>query len=288
VDGIRRTARVRVQVTNPGGRLMPGMLVRGVATGVASADSPIVIPSSAPLLTGNRALVYVQLSGFDRPTYEAREVTLRGRSGAFWEVADGLSEGELVVVNGAFKIDSELQIRGRTSMMAPAVAAAASAEPPGASIEPVTLSAASGRLLEDVVRAYLDVTAALAHDNPADAARAAGALARALDRAEMNDLGRDGGRAWNLLRRRMTGNASAMARSTSAEALRRELMPLSLAMDSAVRTFRSNEVGELFLAVCPMVDGGEGFWLTRVAAVENPYHGASMFRCGEVREKVTG
>jgi membrane fusion protein, copper/silver efflux system len=288
VDGSRRTARVRVQVSNTGVRLKPGMLARGVATGAASTDSPVVIPSSAPLLTGNRAVVYVQLPGFDRPTFEARDVTLRNRNGAFWEVGEGLSEGELVVVNGAFKIDSELQIRGRSSMMSPAIATGGGAEIAAPSIDPVNLSAASGRLLEDVVRAYLDVTAALAHDNPADASRSAGALSRALDRAEMNDLASDAGREWNLLRRRMTGHAATMARSANVELLRRELLPLSLAMDSAVRTFRSNEVGELFLAVCPMVDGGEGFWLTRVEAVENPYHGASMFRCGEVRQKVTG
>jgi hypothetical protein len=33
--------------------------------------------------------------------------------------ASGLAEGDLVVTHGAFKIDAELQIRGRPSMMQP-------------------------------------------------------------------------------------------------------------------------------------------------------------------------
>jgi membrane fusion protein, copper/silver efflux system len=69
------------------------------------------------LLTGKRALVYVRLPGADRPTFEPRAVTLGPRAGDVYVVEEGLAEGELVVVNGQFKIDSELQIRGRPSMM---------------------------------------------------------------------------------------------------------------------------------------------------------------------------
>jgi membrane fusion protein, copper/silver efflux system len=80
---------------------------------------PLVIPASAPLITGRRAVVYVQLRDADQPTFEPREVVLGPRAGAWYVVREGLAEGELVVSNGAFKIDSELQIRGRPSMMQP-------------------------------------------------------------------------------------------------------------------------------------------------------------------------
>ena len=45
------------------------------------------------------------------PTFEGREVTLGPRAGAWYLVREGLAEGEEVVVRGAFKLDSELQIR---------------------------------------------------------------------------------------------------------------------------------------------------------------------------------
>ena len=117
VDSDRRTARVRVQLANPGGRLRPGMLARGHVAGSASADTPLIIPRSAPLVTGTRAIVYVQMQGTEAPTYEPREVVLGGRTGDYYEISEGLHEGELVVVHGAFRLDSELQIRGGRSMM---------------------------------------------------------------------------------------------------------------------------------------------------------------------------
>ena len=50
--------------------------------GDANDDAlPLVIPASAPLRTGRRALVYVEVPGRKRPTYEGRVVTLGPRAG---------------------------------------------------------------------------------------------------------------------------------------------------------------------------------------------------------------
>ncbi len=84
-----------------------------------AAQSPLVIPASAPLITGKRAVVYVQLPNTEKPTYEGREVTLGPRAGDYYIVESGLTEGEIVVTNGNFKIDSALQIQARPSMMNP-------------------------------------------------------------------------------------------------------------------------------------------------------------------------
>jgi membrane fusion protein, copper/silver efflux system len=300
VDAGRRTARVRVQVDNPGLRLKPGMLARGQATGLGGGggEGSIVIPASAPLLTGQRALVYVQLPGFDRPTFEPREVTLGDRSGAYRVVSSGLAEGELVVVNGAFRIDSELQIRGRPSMMGgppahdhgqgPAGDGGAPVHLRDRATVPVQLSSADGRQLEAVVVAYLDVAGALSRDDAPAARRAARALDAALRTAELTGLDRDATREWGQIRAGMRERAAAMAGGGDLPALRRELLRLSELTEVAVHTFQSGEVGPLYRAMCPMVEGGEGTWLTRVAVVENPYHGADMFGCGEVQEKLSG
>ncbi len=87
--------------------------------GAEGADEPLVIPATAPLLTGRRAVVYVKVPDQERPTYEGREVVLGPRAGEHYLVRSGLEEGELVVARGAFKIDSELQIDARPSMMTP-------------------------------------------------------------------------------------------------------------------------------------------------------------------------
>ena len=111
-------------------------LVRTESLGYVSvdpdkADKPLVVPASAALVTGKRAVVYVEAPGRDRPTYEGREVALGPRAGDYYLVRDGLAEGERVVVKGNFKIDSALQIQARPSMMSPEGGAAPPAHPQG-------------------------------------------------------------------------------------------------------------------------------------------------------------
>ena len=83
------------------------------------ADKPLVIPTSAALVTGTRAIVYVELPDTEKPTFEGREIVLGPRAGDYYLVRHGLSEGERVVVKGSFKIDAELQIQAKPSMMTP-------------------------------------------------------------------------------------------------------------------------------------------------------------------------
>ena len=97
-------------------------LVPASTLGYAPAShshAPLVIPTTAPLLTGTRAIVYVELPGEQGPIYEGREVLLGPRAGDVYVVEDGLNEGDLVVTSGNFKIDSALQIRAQPSMMNP-------------------------------------------------------------------------------------------------------------------------------------------------------------------------
>ena len=80
-------------------------------------EPPLVIPTSAALLTGKRAVVYVQVPETEKPTFEGREVVLGPRAGDYYIVREGLAENEIVVTNGNFKIDSALQIQAKPSMM---------------------------------------------------------------------------------------------------------------------------------------------------------------------------
>lgn len=97
-------------------------LVTTESLGYAAAkpeEAPLVIPASAPLITGKRAVVYVQLPDSNKPSFEGREVVLGPRAGDYYIVEQGLTEGETVVMKGNFKIDSALQIQAKPSMMNP-------------------------------------------------------------------------------------------------------------------------------------------------------------------------
>ena len=80
--------------------------------------APLVIPATAPLITGKRAVVYVAVPGKEGH-FTGREITLGPRASNYYVVEDGLVEGEEVVVSGAFKIDSAIQIQAKPSMMNP-------------------------------------------------------------------------------------------------------------------------------------------------------------------------
>ena len=123
VDAQTHSVFARVVVPNPDRRLRPGMFVRAeLHVPVEGEDLPLVIPVSAPLITGERAVVYVE-NPARAGEYTARVIELGLRAGDFYVVRSGLSEGEIVVSRGAFRIDSSLQIEGGPSMMdAPAPA----------------------------------------------------------------------------------------------------------------------------------------------------------------------
>jgi len=99
-------------------------LVRTETLGYVAADpqkvhKPLVVPASAALVTGTRAIVYVQLPDANKPTFEGREIVLGPKAGDYYLVRSGLKEGEFVVVRGNFKIDAELQLNAAPSMMTP-------------------------------------------------------------------------------------------------------------------------------------------------------------------------
>lgn len=96
-------------------------LVKASALGYTSSkkakSKKILIPSTAPLFTGKRSIVYIEHIRDGEYIYEAREVILGPESGDFFVVEQGIKEGESVVVEGVFKIDSAMQLIAKKSMM---------------------------------------------------------------------------------------------------------------------------------------------------------------------------
>ncbi|MEW6077913.1 MAG: efflux RND transporter periplasmic adaptor subunit [Thermodesulfobacteriota bacterium] len=76
----------------------------------------LAVPNSAVLDSGSRRIVYVEK---DRGVFEPREVTLGPRSGDFFPVLKGLTEGERVAARGGFLIDSQFQVTGHPSLFYP-------------------------------------------------------------------------------------------------------------------------------------------------------------------------
>jgi Cu(I)/Ag(I) efflux system membrane fusion protein len=108
LEGATRTARVRIELANPGLALKPDMYVNVRMIG-APAPAHIMVPASAVLDRGQSQFVWVETQP---GAYEPRQVTTGGRHGDAMVIASGLNEGDNVVVEGGFLLDSEARLRG--------------------------------------------------------------------------------------------------------------------------------------------------------------------------------
>lgn len=107
-----RTVKVRLALPNQDGRLKPemyGNVVIKVARGAVLA-----IPEEAVVDSGVRTIAFVVRG---EGLFEPREITLGPKVGSFYEVHDGLAEGDRVVISGNFLIDSESKLMAATNMM---------------------------------------------------------------------------------------------------------------------------------------------------------------------------
>lgn len=111
LTGATRTARVRVELPNPGLRLKPDMFVNVRIIGTP-APPHIMVPASAIIDRGQKQFAWVQT---EPGHFEPREVRTGQRHGAALVIASGLSEGDVVVIEGGFLLDSEAQLRSATT-----------------------------------------------------------------------------------------------------------------------------------------------------------------------------
>lgn len=111
VNPTTRTLKARLELANPGGRLVPGMSVQMQFTDL-QAGKALLVPTEAVIQTGRRTVVIVAdgegRSGHFRPV----EVEIGTEGGGQTEVRRGLQAGQRVVVSSQFLIDSEASLKG--------------------------------------------------------------------------------------------------------------------------------------------------------------------------------
>jgi membrane fusion protein, copper/silver efflux system len=105
-----RTVRVRVLVNNANGKLKPNMYTETLFT--RKKGKALTVPVGAVLVTGKRNLVYVKAEHENH--FEAREVGIGSRFNDKYEITWGLTEGEVIVSEGGYLIDSESQLKSGT------------------------------------------------------------------------------------------------------------------------------------------------------------------------------
>ncbi len=257
-----------------------------VGTAPVDSDMPLVIPATAPLTTGTRAIVYVQVPDANKPTFEGREVVLGPRAGDHYLVKSGLTEGELVVVKGNFKIDSSLQIQAKPSMMS----MMAPAEEPThdhdmMSREPV--NSVFKAQLGDLYAPYFAMQAALADDDVSQATAAAKQALSALSAVDMTLVTGENHMAWMKAGKSLKSTLSQAVNTQDIKVAREHFHQLSQTLTSLTKRFDVTSQEPVYQFHCPMAFDNQGAsWLQNVNDIKNPYFGDMMLKCGELTDVI--
>jgi membrane fusion protein, copper/silver efflux system len=113
VNPATRTLKARVELANPGNRLLPGMfaMVNFVS---AAHEEMLLVPTEAVIQTGTRSVVIVA-EGENR--FVPVDVEIGIESDGRTEIRKGLEAGQKVVVSSQFLIDSEASLKGTATRM---------------------------------------------------------------------------------------------------------------------------------------------------------------------------
>jgi Cu(I)/Ag(I) efflux system membrane fusion protein len=252
-----RTYNIRVEVSNESGVLKPGMFV--LATLESPDSSGLQIPTSAVLWTGKRSLVYVQTAS---SSFELREVEVRQENSEYYTVLSGLSEGESVVVSGAFQIDSSAQLRGLESMMSYQTDASESIAP---------FTAQEDSIMSVLVLPYLTLKDELVRS---DAKASSAAVTKML--SLLSD------KKYVFSRSDLKSLLESIQKTDDIEK-QRELF--RLISNEMIRWASATESvpNKLYVQFCPMANNNKGAkWLSTEEQIRNPFYGNAMLTCGSV------
>lgn len=297
LDPMTRTVQVRTVVDNARGRLKPDMFVTATAksavgTRTDESSNSLLVPASAVLFTGKRAVVYLQLPSEDGPLFEGREITLGPRINDCYVVLDGLAEGDMVVTNGAFKLDSELQIQAKPSMMSSEGGVAPMSHDHGsvgtesaAKNDALVVSESARNALTPLYNDYFKFQMALAADDVAASKQSAAQLARTIAGVDMTIFSGAAHNRWMDLSHQMQMYSEKAANAPDIEGARDAFYYLSKAIIELQNAFGHGSDMNYYLTFCPMARENKGaYWLQTVDTVYNSFYGAMMLRCGEIKE----
>jgi Cu(I)/Ag(I) efflux system membrane fusion protein len=268
-----RAASVRAEITNSGGKLKPEMFVTAkIQTTKKPSSAGVTIPRTALLWSGKRSVVYVKVPNSETPGFEMREVTLGNRMGENYLIESGLQAGEEIVTNGVFAIDAASQLSGQFSMMK---------RPETKSIE---VSEEFRNQITAVADAYFQVKNGLVKDNFPDAQKSLALIDQSLSKVNMSLVKDQAHDKWMEMMKGIKDSRSKMGSAKEIEEARKHFSMLSFHILEMTETFGINKE-VVYKDYCPMAFGDQGaYWLSEQKDITNPYFGAAMLSCGEVKQ----
>ena len=298
INAKTRVAKVRVEQANPKLELKPEMFVNGILQSKMEKNNELLIPKSAVLWTGKRAVVYVKVPNRQKPSFQYREIELGPVAGDFYIVTSGLEEGEEIAVNGVFKIDAAAQLAGKPSMMNPdggktSVGMAGmdmGGDNPDMNKKTTEVNRANipnkfKEQLNSPVTEYLKIKDAFFASDAQEVDKYAKSMKSALEKVDMKLLEGNEHMAWMDLLKVINFSIDRVLKGNNIDDKRVGFRKLSDNMVTVLDKFGVKSDKTLYLEFCPMADNERGaYWISTQKEIKNPYFGEQMPTCGEVRK----
>jgi Cu(I)/Ag(I) efflux system membrane fusion protein len=317
VDAKTRIAKIRVEVNNNKGKLLPEMYANGIVKAkLNNGIEAIVIPKSAVLWTGKRSVVYVKVPHKTITSFKYREVILGEMLGDFYIVKNGLNTGEIVATNAVFRIDAAAQLNGQKSMMNPTGAKGNTGgmNMPGMDmggdkkkskmsdaemkkmkkpakdmknmvmIDKSKIDKKFKSQLGQVVQVYIQLKDALTKDDFVTAEKKSKVLKSTFTKVDMSLLLGDAHNAWMADLKMLNSANNSIIVAKNIKNQRKNFGPLGATLSKVIDKYGiKSKKGTIYVDYCPMV---KQVWLSYDKTILNPYYGKSMPTCGEVKKEI--
>jgi Cu(I)/Ag(I) efflux system membrane fusion protein len=283
IDAAKRTVRVRIDIPNGKAQLRPGMYAN-VEVKIDGGEG-LTIPVQAALPTGERVLVfldrgegrllprYVQV-GRSFTTFEGQQ------QDSYYQVVNGLQEGDRIVASANFLIDAESQVQG-------ALKDWQGEQPEGTpTMTEKSPNQSSNSNFNAVVKPVLDSYKKLHEllaENKFSEVPAEGETLRKDVHPLLDVDPSSNPERYKDLVDKLHGSADHFTPSDIDQA-RIEFGQLSADLIAFIKDFTPQLDDPLYTIKCPMWNKSPAVWLQDSTQVQNPFLGPDMATCGTVQE----
>lgn len=295
-----RVAQARVKVVNKGLELKPEMFVSGILNSLPKNEKEeIIIPKSAVMWTGKKSVVYIKSSDANGIGFVMRKIITGASLGDSIVVIEGLVEGEEIATNGTFSIDAAAQLAGKPSMMNPSADGGVvmaghnhggNTTPNNSELQNYSKSIAVSmdvkQAIQPLFQSYLAIKNALVSDGFEKSIEEGRQYKSILNDINMSIFKGEAHNVWMRHGSVAKKSIYALTNSEDIETVRNHFVTLSNQMVMLAKIFDPTE-RTLYIQHCPMANQDNGAdWISIEQEIKNPYFGASMLKCGEVKEEL--
>jgi len=134
--------------------------------------------------------------------------------------------------------------------------------------------------LSPLLNLYLDIKDALVNSDAATATAKATAFAKVVNAVDINSLTAEEQAAFKPLQQQLSADADLIAKAGDLAGQRTAFKAFSDHVYALSKAVKLSDA-PVYQQYCPMK---KGYWLSKDAAIRNPYYGKQMLTCGKVSD----